>query len=196
MRSKTVDIRAEAEEIRTSRLPEVEDAQDQLVAELKEEYEDFSKVPDVEEKAFNALEEERIELEGQAQALENAVEAWDGGEFVIQELTTGQIAHITDAVSEKSFDFDPHEGELKGGTPKQGFGKIETLRQAIVQWPTDAPTRKDEHGNTGPAPADYPYQVGEYLYEKVNSLNTVGDTDMGNSSLRERMRSSSDSSGS
>lgn len=187
MRQTTIDLKEEAQEIREQKLPAVEDAQDELIQQIEEEYGSYDDVPDSEDQAFDQLEEKRIELEGQAEALERVVEEWDGGEFVVEELTTGALAEIQDNVSEKSFDFDPEKGEMEGGTPKQGFGMVETLRKSIVRQPPGAPTRENEFGETVPEPANYPHQVGMFLFERVNNFNTVGDTDLGNSSLKERM---------
>lgn len=188
MRQTTIDLKEEVQELRGEKLPAVNDAQDELVDKIEEEYESYSTVPEEEDRAFETLEEKRIELEGQADALERVVDEWDGGEFVIQELTTGALAEIQDSVSEASFDFNPEKGEMEGGTPKQGFGMVETLRKSIVRQPPKAPTRENEFGETVPEPANYPHQVGMYLFERVNNFNTVGDTDLGNSSLKERMK--------
>ncbi|UBF23109.1 tail assembly chaperone [Haloarcula virus HCTV-16] len=179
MQQTTIDLREEARKIREEKLPSVEDAQDELVAQIEEEYESYNDVPESEDQAFEKLEEKRIELEGQAESLERVVEEWDGGEFIVRELTTGALAEIQDSVSEKSFEFDPERGEMKGGTPKQGFGMVETLRKSIVRQPPGAPTRENEFGEEVPEPANYPHKIGLFIFEQVNSFNTVGETDLG-----------------
>lgn len=191
MRTTTIDLADEVDKIRDEKIKEIEKAQENLIKEFEEEYGSYSDVPSEEEGAFNRLEEERQELLGTAKALENAIEEWGGGEFVISELDTGSIARIQDRVSEKSFQFDPEQGQLKEGTPKQGFGMVETMRVAIQKQPEGAPIKRDNKGNPQIAPGQYPHQVGLYLFEKINNYNTVGDVDLGNSSLRERMESSS-----
>lgn len=190
MRRETIDLEREAEQIRDGQIAEIEETQDDLVAKLNEEYEDFSEVPTSKRQAFDELEARKNDLEGEAQALERAAEQWGDGVFVVQELTTGQLATIQDRVSEKSFDFDLDTGDAEG-TPKSGYGMVETLGQAIVEAPDGAPTRSNPHGpGEVPDPAEYPHQVGLFLFEKVNEFNAMGETDLGNSSLRERMKKS------
>lgn len=188
MNTTTIDLEEEAREIRNEKLPAVTDAIQELLEEFEAEYGTYSEVPADEERAYEKLEDKRVELEGRASALERVVDEWGGSEIVIQELSTGALAEIQDSVAEKSFEFDPEAGEVRGGTPKSGFGMIETLRKSIVEQPDGAPVTVDSRtGEEVPAPEDYPESVGMYLFEKVNSFNTVGDTEMGNSSLRERM---------
>lgn len=217
MRKTTIDLEREAREIREERIPEVEETQDDLVEQIESEYDSYAEVPDELDTTYDKLEERRVELRGQSIALVTAILEWSSeydldeverehgsvedfieehgvqdlgsSEFVVQELSTGQLADIQDRVSEKSFEFDPQEGKMVSGTPKQGYGMVETLREAVVRQPDGAPTRTDDLGHDLPEPAEYPNQVGMFLFEKVNSLNTVGDTDLGNSSLRERMKS-------
>jgi len=196
MRTITVDLKDEARKIRTEQVQKVEEAQEDLIQKLREEFEDYEDVPREYEQRYDRLTEREVDLRGRADALDRAVEEWDGGEFVLTELTTGQIADIQDSVSEKSFDFDPESGEVVDGNPKEGYGMVETLRQCIKQQPGGAPTRKDDLGQEVPDPAEYPNQVGLFLFEKANVLNTVGEADLGNSSLRERMKESPASSGS
>lgn len=188
MRQTTIDLEDEIAELRGDKLPAIEDAQEELIAQFEDEYGDYSEVPDEEEDAYDTLEEKRVDLKGTVQALERVVDEWDGSQFTITELSMGAVADVQDKVSEASFSFDHEEGEFEEGVPKQGYGMIETLRQAIVDQPDGAPTYTDEMGNRLPDPADYPHEVGMHLFEKVNAFNTVGETDLGNSSLRERMQ--------
>lgn len=188
MERMTIDLKQEAEEIKEEDIPPVIEAREELVNELENEFDDYKDVPHEYERAYEKLEEKRIELEGQQKALERAADEWGDGIFVIQELTMGQLATIQDSVSEKSFEWDAESGEPVSGTPKQGYGMVETIRQSIVQYPDSSPTRNDEFGNEEPDPAQYPHQVGLYLFEKINSFNTIGDSELGNSSLRDRMK--------
>ncbi len=106
--------------------------------------------------------------------------------FVVEELTFGQIQSVSDEMMEESFEVDV-EREKLDGTPQQGFYQIKLLQEAILQWPTHAPTVEGSYGAELPSPGDYPIPVGEWLFEKVDALNTRGDTSMGNSSLEEAM---------
>jgi len=108
--------------------------------------------------------------------------------FTVRELTFGQLQAVSDDMMEESFEVDMQREDIEG-TPKQGFYQIELLREAITRWPAGAPVQEDQYGNEEPSPGDYPIPVGEWLFEKVDALNTRGDTEMGNSSLEEAMKS-------
>lgn len=212
-RTHTIDLLEEARGLSEEGVSEIEQAQDDLVERLEEEYESFAEVPQKYRDAYEEFDGERIETRGRAVALARQVLEWDtpGGdaaehqameghgsvgdlldsgldpsaapsEVTVSDLTTGQLASIQDRVASESFDFDVETGEAEG-TPKSGYGMVETLREAIRSQPQGAPS--SERGE--PEPAEYDHQVGMFLYERVNSLSTTGDHDLGNSSLRERM---------
>ena len=211
MKTVRVDLLTEAAELRAE-AEQYEEAAAELVEELDEKFESYSEVPDEAKEAYDELEEKRIEAEGNAKSLYRAVVDWgdngheeeeiddiyefvDGYEslhelgdsvFKLAELSTGGLAAVQDEVAEKSFDFDPERGEVTGGTPKSGYGMVETLRRTVEEQPDGAPVKQQGPGKY-PAPSEYPHQVGLFLFEKVNNLNTVGDTDLGNSSLREKL---------
>lgn len=211
MRTQRVDILNEADGLRAD-AEAFEEAVDELVDEIDAKFDSYQEVPAEVKETYEELEAERIEAEGTAKALYRAVIDWgsnghDSDEiddvyefvdeqdslrelgdstFVISEMSTGGLAAVQDEVAEKSFDFDPERGELTGGTPKSGYGMLETLRRTIESQPSGAPVQ--QKGPTKiPDPDEYPHQLGLFLFEKVNSLNTVGETDLGNSSLRERL---------
>lgn len=106
----------------------------------------------------------------------------------VKELTFGQLQRVSDDMMEESFDVDVEREEIEG-TPRQGFYQTELLHEAIVDWPERAPIFTDEYKKDHPQPGDYPIPVGEWLFDKVDALNTTGDTDMGNSSLKETLKS-------
>lgn len=108
--------------------------------------------------------------------------------FVVEELTFGQLQGVSDDMMEESFEVDVEREEVEG-TPKQGFYQIEFLREAIIEQPPNAPHYTDEYNNRHPEPAEYPIPLGEWLYDKVDAINTTGDTEMGNTSLREAIKS-------
>lgn len=181
MVTKTVNLQERVEEIENERLPEIAERQDEIVEEAQEYESNKETIPSGLESEFDELEAERVEISGEAKTLKRTIEDWDGAEFQLEELTFGQVQQISDDVMEQSFEVDMERQNMTG-TPKQGFYQIEVLRQSIAATPPGAP---DD-------PAEYPTSIGEFLFDRVNALNTVGDTDMGNSSLRERMQSSSD----
>lgn len=190
MRTKKVDLERQAQELREQTIPELEEAAEDLLEKIENEYDDYEDVPKQYEQTYNELQEEITEKEGQATALKHYADEWGDGVFVLGELTTGQIAQVQDKVAEQSFDFDPQQGEIVGGMPKRGFGMVETLRHAIQVAPDGAPVSTGDRGKEQPEPGNYPSQVGMFLFEKANNLNTTGDTDLGNSSLRSRMTTS------
>lgn len=212
-RRHTIDLLAEAQDL-VERAESIEDSQDDLVDRLEDEYGGFEDVPDKYIDTYDQFEAERKNAMGNAVALIIQVLEWDGGlddheamadhdsvrelieqdgvpvgaapsEVTVTSLTTGQLASIQDRVAEASFDYDVETGDAEG-TPKSGFGMVETLREAIVSQPRGAPTRTENRDEV-PDPAEYDHQVGMYLYDKVDDMSTSGEADLGNSSLRERM---------
>lgn len=105
----------------------------------------------------------------------------------VKELTFGQLQRVSDDMMEESFEVDV-ERESVEGTPRQGYYQTELLHEAIVDWPKNAPVYTDEYKKDHPQPGDYPIPVSEWLFDKVDALNTTGDTEMGNSSLEEAMK--------
>lgn len=187
MRTESIDLDAEADRIEQE-VAELDRAKQDLVDRLSEEYGTYSNVPSEQRQAFDQIESERIDRQGLADALRRVVDAWGGSVVVLQELSMGQAAKVQDQVAERSLEMDFETGRPEG-VPKEGFARVETLREAVVNQPEGAPTRVDpQTGDDVPAPGDYPNRVGEFLYEKTNALTTVGETDLGNSSLREAMQ--------
>lgn len=158
-----IDLARGAQEMR-QKAEELDQELDELAQELKEEYGSFREVPAEAEQKYERKEEERIETEGQASALERTVEAWGGdGVVEVKELTGGEFAMIRD-------------GEFEEG---EGAAMVAVLRRAIIDTPAKA---SDD-------PADWPNQAVSYLFERVNAINTVGEVELGNLSLEQRMSS-------
>lgn len=174
--TKTIDLADRVEEV-TEELEEIEERQEEIIEKSIEAEENGESVDASLEQEFDELENERVELEGERQTLDTTVDSWGSGQFEVQELTFGQVQRISDEVLEESFEFNVQSQDMTG-TPKEGYYQIEILRAAVVDTPAQAP---DD-------PAEYPTTIGEYLFEKVNAFNTVGDTEMGNSSLAERKK--------
>lgn len=179
--TKTISLEDRVEEIE-GELEEIEEDQEEIMQEALEAEKMGEDVdPDLEQD-FDDLESERVELQGELESLQRAIDSWDGGEFEIQELTFGQVQRISDDVLEQSFEIDMRRQDMTGA-PKEGYYQIAILREAIEEVPPGAPSD----------PADFPTAIGEWMFEKVNAFNTVGDTEMGNSSLKERMTEYEDS---
>jgi hypothetical protein len=132
--------------------------------------------------------EERSIEEISESDLNEAYNVADGCVFTVEELTFGQLQGVSDDMMEESFEVDMQREDIEG-TPKQGYYQIELLREALKRWPENAPVQEGQYGNERPSPGDYPIPVGEWLFDKVDALNTRGDTEMGNSSLEEAMNS-------
>lgn len=125
---------------------------------------------------WEEVEEERVRIEGRISRIETIIEDLDDDTFVLKELTYGEMQDITDEVMDMSFDVDVQR-ERVDGTPKQGAMRSMTLQRAIVDAPEGMPDN----------PADYPSLVSEWLYEKVDALNSVGDTNLETSSLADEI---------
>ncbi|MFB6284578.1 MAG: hypothetical protein ABEK59_11745 [Halobacteria archaeon] len=182
MNTKTFDLRDEAGNLK-EKLDGVEKTQKEYIEELKEDFDGLNDIPPAKQDAFDKLEDKRIEIKKQIAAIENAIDRYSSSEWTIRELTAGELARIQDTVNEKSFDFDVQRGKIaEGGMPKEGFARLEVTREAIVDQPPDAPT--DDDGN--PEPAEYPGQLFEFIYDKIDDYNTTGDSDIKKSSLKDR----------
>lgn len=152
--------------------------------QYKEENGSDAEVPDDMEQEWKEYKAKSLELEQDIRTIEEKIEEWEGSEFVVSELTWGQIEAVSDDMMEESFEVDIEKQDIDG-TPRQGFYKLELLRESVEQSPPNAPTRKDELGREAPSPGDYPPPVGEWLFDKVDALNTFGDASLGNLSLED-----------
>lgn len=203
--SASISFREEADEILNDTIPSLEQSQEDLVAEAKAEYGGYAETPPEYEKAYERMEQRKVEARGEANALARFIasvicdEDWADipteaeailadlpedadAVFTVQELTGGQLAMVEDDVAEASFEVDMDSQEVSG-TPKSGYGRVLSCKHAIQSFPDECPT--DDEGRC--AAGDFSHQVQDFLFERINSLNTVGDTNMGNSSLREAM---------
>lgn len=129
---------------------------------------------------WNALEGERLQLEHRLERFEEYVDSWESTEFVVRELTFGEIQKVKDVVSSESFSVDVQLQEVEG-TPLQGLYQNEILRRSVEEMPEDAPDDV----------LDLPDVLGEWLFEKSDEVNSVGEQSMGNLSLEEAISSDS-----
>lgn len=201
------------------RLEGIDDEKEQLMAEVREEMEeegvdepDQLETWDSYDEQFSDLEDEATELAGQRWKFMEAVVDWmtdvdiqrddpddeevreafgevESCEFVIQELSFGQVEGIGDDVADESFDLDVEKQDVEG-TPRQGYYKILTLQEAIDEWPEGSPTQSGKYHNEKPSPGDYPHQVADWMFDKVDAFNTTQETELGNSSLKEELKKS------
>lgn len=158
------ELRERREEIK-NRAAELDKEED------KEEYKSLKK-------EWSEVEAERVEVKSKINRFQEFVDEWESTRFVVRELTFGEVQNVKDVVSSESFDVDV---ELKSieGTPLQGLYQTEILDRAVEEVPEDAPDN----------PNDLPEIVGDWLMEKAESINSLGDDDMGNMSLEEAINS-------
>jgi len=170
----TVDVEEAVEEFKEE-LQSVNSERDDVL-EQANEYEEPN-VPRHLEDRWTDLESQRVQLERRISRFETFCDAVSTTEFVIQELTLGQVQAVKDIVSQESFDVDVQRQSVEG-SPLQGVYQAEFLKRSVVQKP---PEVNDV--------MDLPDTIGEWLWEKVDAFNTSGDEDMGNMSLTEAMNS-------
>lgn len=152
---------------------ELDDSQDDLLSEIDGQFESYAEVPSAFVDTWDELEEQRIEKSGKVKRLRDIIDEYGGSTWRIQELTAGDLARIQDATGVDLEDVD-------GGQSQTGAGAamIEAVRASVRDSPPDAPDIPD-----------YSHHLVEELFEAINALNTVGELEMGNSSLREAMSS-------
>jgi hypothetical protein len=127
----------------------------------------------------------REDSEDYHEAVEERYGEEDECVIVVRELTFGQLQRVSDDMMEQSFDVDVQNEDIQG-TPRQGFYQTELLNEAIEDWPPGAPCRQ-QYSDEIPDAGDYPIPVGEWLFELVDAINTTGESEMGNSSLKDAM---------
>lgn len=131
-------------------------------------------------KRWREFQSDRVELEAKIERFNEYVEEWESTRFVVRELTFGESQNLKDTVSSESFDVDVELQEIEG-TPLQGLYQSELLKMAVEEMPSEAPDN----------PNDLPEMLGDWLMEKCESVNTVGDTEVGNLSLEDEINSES-----
>ena len=189
------------------RLEVIEDRKGEILQAAEQAKEEDDGLSRELEDEWDDLSDEETELTGKLRKFREVREVWgerptdEEGEptgdyvceWVVRELSFGQLQAVSDDMMEESFEVDVERGDVQG-TPKQGVYQIELLREAIEEQPPGAPTRTVSTSTQTidkPAPSNYPFQIGEWLFEKVDAINTTGEQDMGNSSLEEALKTKS-----
>ena len=131
-------------------------------------------------KEWKEVEAERSQVTAKIERFSQYVDEWSDTEFRVRELSFGEVQNIKDIVSSESFDVDVELQSIEG-TPLQGLYQTEVLERAVVSMPEDGPDN----------PNDLPDVLGEWVMEKVESINSLGDDDMGNMSLEQAINSES-----
>lgn len=205
MITKQLDLGGEAQQLYEQEVAELDSVLDEITEQAEEEYDSFADVPTDVIDAYEETESELIEVRGTADALIRTIvdvsdrfslDDWvdeDGFQseafradndwddltglcvFTIEEFSGGALSKIQDEISSDSFEFDAETGDISG-MPKQGRAKVIMLNHGVI----DKPGGVDNIANLNS-------KTFEFLFDKLNELNTTGSTDLGNSSLKERM---------
>lgn len=174
--TRTVDLYDRVDEIREEVLPEERARLD----ELREEYERASAEDGQFSEAALAAQSDAADVRERIQTLEHTArvfhtcaQRWGGSEFT---LTTNLAFHEVQAASD-----DIAEMTVASGLPeevasaKRGAYKLRVLMFGIEDSPPEAPAPNDD---------EFPWQVGQYLYQQFDDINSRGDVSAGNSFSR------------
>ena len=174
-------------------IPVLEDELEEVKGELEEIKRRASNLRENEEDGSNTsqefkrlkrrwseLQNEKSSLQSQINRFGEYVSEWESTRFVVRELTFGESQQIRDTVTSESFDVDVELQEIEG-TPLQGLYQSQVLERSVVSMPDDAPSD----------PNDLPEILGDWLLEKCESVNSLGDEELGNMSLEEALDSES-----
>lgn len=208
-RTHTHDLTNRVEEIE-ERLEEIEERQEEIKQEALDSIDDNEAIEDAPDRLhdeWGELDTEKVRIKGERRKFMDAIVHWmteldvtenpdfseveeyykevDECVFETQELSYGQVQSVQDQMMEESFELDVQNEDMDG-TPKQGFMQIELLREALEDWPENAPTQKRRRKEVA-SPGDYPEQVSDWLFDRVDAYNTTQEAEMGNTSLEEAM---------
>lgn len=149
----------------------IEDAVDEAAeidpAQTEEERAEFESL----NRKIDELEGTKSLVRGYRNSLDEAVQDWDGTEVVFREISGAESRSIKARAQQRA--------DEMGVGYSEDFHETLFLQKATVSTPPGAPDPE----NIG----DLPNRLFEWLHMKANNLNTVGEFDMGNSSLRERL---------
>lgn len=175
MNRQTLDIEDEADHLESD-IADIEADIADLVGEAREldgsdDPDDQERLAQVEEE-YDELEVQRVTYQGYVDILREHAEEWDGTEITLQELSAADVRHIRDEArrdaESQGFDYTP-----------KGFLELRMAEGFVAATPPGAPDPSDV--------GDLPDRLFNWLYGRGNALNTVGDLDLGNLSLRERL---------
>lgn len=167
----TVDLNDRVEEIDEA----IADLEERL-ADIEAEAEGLDREEDsADAERFDELQadyaeakQRRQELEHARETLRECVREWNGSEFQIREFSWGRQAQRNDLVAG-----DMLQSEYDDPEANAGALKIRTVQVGVVSTPPDAPSN----------PREWPPVVGEYLYQRIDALNTVGEAILDDFSL-------------
>lgn len=171
---RTLDITEERDDLAES-IEDIEERRDDLLDEAMEidppEDQDEQERFDTIEEEVDALESTLPMIRGYRKILDRAIDEWDGTEVVIRELSGAQSRAIATEAQQKA--------DQAGVDYTDDFHETLLLQKAVVSTPPGAPD-PDMIG-------DLPNRLFDWLLQRANAINSVGEFSMGNSSLRRRM---------
>jgi hypothetical protein len=172
--TKTIDLEEElrdAEERLEDFESEIEERVDSAMELDPPEDEDEREQLEYLENEVTELEAAKVLVTGRVEALQRALDEWEGSEVVVRELTGAEARQVRAEAQQRA--------DKAGVEYTDDFHETLMLQKGVEQTPPGAP----DPGNIG----DLPERLFDLFVHKVNALNSVGDFEMGNSSLRERM---------
>lgn len=172
---RTLDLADERDELK-ERLDELEAEQERLVEEANEidgsdDPEDIERFEQIEEQD-QQIEALIVATRGYLEVVERALKSWDGTEIVIRELSGAEVRSIEAEAQQRA-------EQVGLDNYSDRFHEVLMLEKSIESTPPGCP----DPGNIG----DLPNRLLDWLHTRTNALNSTGDFDMGNSSLREKM---------
>lgn len=136
---------------------------------------DFSDLGDDRDREFylnldyDQLKKAEKEFVNKRETITAKIDEWgsedvDGGAFTIQEFTAGQKFQRDDLVMG-----DANQRQARSFDEVTNAGKLRTVQIGVKKKPPAAP----DH------PKEYPPVITDFLYQKINNLNTYGEVDVG-----------------
>lgn len=175
MRTQTLDLQSEADDLREKIADleaDIEAKVDEALALDPPENEDEEATLAIVEDEYDELEVTRVTTQGYVDILDEHIEQWDGSEIVLKELSASETRMVRD--------------EAKRDAQQMGFEQVPSGKMELAMM--EAFTVSTPPGAPDPSSiGSLPDRLFNWLYGRGNALNTVGDMDMGNSSLKERM---------
>lgn len=166
----TIDLYDRVDEILDEQLPSVRDdieAAQQTMNDHERGSEEWFEARNERE---DAREREQT-LEHTARVFHTAAERWGGSEFVVKtNLAFHEVQSASDDIAEMTLASGKPQ-EVAGA--KEGAYQLRVLMFGIEQSPPGAPEPNDDA---------FPWQVGMWLYQQFDEVNSRGDWSLGNSS--------------
>lgn len=165
----TVDLYDRVDELLDEAIPATESDIAEVEQELREAEEPTERLELSQEKAEL---EERLETQQHtARVFHSCAEAWGGSEFTLKRnLNFHEVQAASDDIAEMTVaSGKPQEA----ASAKEGAYKLRVLMFGIEDAPPEAPNPNDD---------GFPWQVGNWLYQQFDAINSRGDVSVGNSS--------------